>query len=130
MPLMHKVANWVSRTEYGRKALNEPGDLGLFKQRPSPGVILGLVLLGVSYLIGWPVVGLTAVLAAYYREPLILLIGGPAVYGLSWVVFGVSMLLLGVHSYRGAAILGHYLTRHFLVKYVHPLQSESDRQAF
>lgn len=125
MPLTHKVANWVSRTEYGRKALNEPGDLGLFKQRPSPGVILGLVLLGVSYLIGWPFVGLTAVLAAYYREPLILLIGGPAAYGLSWVVFGVSMLLLGVHSYREAAILGHYLTRHFLVKYLTSYQISS-----
>jgi hypothetical protein len=117
MPFLKKIADRVARTEYGRKALEEEIDLGYFKQAPPPKVIIGLVLLGLSYLIGWPAVGLCGILAVYYHEPLILIIGGPVTYGLSWAVFGISMLLLGIHSYKGVDLISRYMIRVFIKKH-------------
>jgi hypothetical protein len=117
MPYLNKIADRVARTEYGRKALKEEIDLGYFKQPPPPKVIIGLVLLGLSYLIGWPAVGLCGIFAIYFHEPLILVIGGPVTYGLSWAVFGISMLLLGMHSFKGADLILRYMIRVFIQKH-------------
>jgi hypothetical protein len=117
MPLLNNIAGRVARTEYGQNALKEEIDLGYFRQPPPPRVIVGLLLLALSYLIGWPAVGLCGILAAYFHEPLILVIGGPLVYGLSWAVFGISMLLLGMHSYKGADLILRYMTRVFILKH-------------
>ncbi len=117
MPILNRLADRIAATKYGRNALNEPVDLGYFRQRPSLKLIMGLLLLVISYIICWPVIALLTFLAAYYRKPLIIVIGGPLTYGLSWAVFGLSMLLLGIHSYYGAEVIGHYFTRQFLEKY-------------
>lgn len=117
MPILNSLADRIAATKYGRNALNEPVDLGYFRQRPSLRLIMGLLLLVISYIICWPVIALLTFLAAYYRKPLIIVIGGPLAYGLSWAVFGLSMLLLGIHSYYGAEVIGHYFTRQFLEKY-------------
>lgn len=117
MSLLNKIANRVATTGYARKALEEEIDLGYFKQPPPPKVIIGLLLLGLSYLIGWPAVGLCGFLAFHFREPLILVIGGPLTYGLSWAVFGLSMLLLGMHSVKGADIVLMYMTKSFILRY-------------
>jgi hypothetical protein len=37
----------------------------------------GLFLVGLSYVIGWPAVAAFGVLAAWFREPLIIAVGGP-----------------------------------------------------
>jgi hypothetical protein len=117
MPILNRLADRIAATKYGRNAMNEPVDLGYFRQRPSLRLIMGLLLLVLSYIICWPVIALLAFLAAYWRNPLIIVIGGPLAYGLSWGVFGLSMLLLGIHSYYGAGVIGHYFTRQFLEKY-------------
>ena len=117
MGLLNRIADRIADTRYGKAAINEPVDLGYFKQRPSPRLVAGLLLLVISYVICWPVIALLTFLSAYYRNPLILVIGGPAAYGLSWTVFSLSMLLLGIHSYYGAGVIGHYFTKHFLEKH-------------
>ncbi len=122
MPILNRLADRIAATKYGRKALNEPADLGYFKQRPSLRLVTGLLLLVLSYIICWPVIALLAFAAAYYRNPLKIVIAGPLAYGLSWAVFGLSMLLLGIHSYYGAEVIGHYFTRQFLEKYSSKIQ--------
>jgi hypothetical protein len=117
MPIINRLADRIASTKYGRNAMNEPVDLGYFRQKPSLRLITGLLLLVLSYIICWPVIAILTFLAAYYRNALIIVIGGPLVYGLSWAVFGLSMLLLGIHSYYGAEVIGHYFTRQFLEKY-------------
>lgn len=115
--MINRLADRIAVTKYGMNAMNEPVDLGYFRQRPSLRLIMGLLLLVLSYIICWPVIALLTFSAAYYRNPLIIVIGGPLAYGLSWAVFGLSMLLLGIHSYYGAGVIGHYFTRQFLEKY-------------
>jgi uncharacterized membrane protein len=117
MPFLKKIADRVARTQYGNTALKEEIDLGYFKQPPPPKIIIGLLLLALSYLIGWPAVVLCGILAVYFREPLILVIGGPLTYGLSWAVFGISMLLLGMHSYKGADLILRYMIKIFIKKH-------------
>ena len=53
--------------------------------------------MGLSYIIGWPAVGLLALIAFHTGEPMILVIGGPLVYGLSHLVFIAGFYLAGSH---------------------------------
>jgi hypothetical protein len=63
----------------------------------NPREWLGLGLVALSYLIGWPVVALLALAAYRLEEPLLLGIGGPLAYGLSHLVFlAGSWLAAGV----------------------------------
>ena len=117
MPFLNKIADKVAQTGYGQKALQEEIDLGYFKQPPPPKVIIGLLLLALSYMICWPMIALEGFLSAWYKQPLIVVIGGPLTYGISWATFGLSMLLLGVHSYKGADIVLRYMTKAFIVRY-------------
>jgi len=90
-----KIASIIARTAFARKALDEKADLGLFTAKPSARMLFGIFLIGLSYLIGWPAVALFGVLAVYCKEPLIVIIGGPAVYGLSHLVFIAGMYFAG-----------------------------------
>jgi hypothetical protein len=58
-------------------------------------VIVGVALIGFSYIIGWPAVALLGVLAAHFKRAAIVVVGGPLIYGLSHVVFMVGMYFAG-----------------------------------
>ena len=63
-------------------------------------MILGIILIGFSYLIGWPAVALFGILSIYFGQPLILIIGGPVIYGISHLVFIAGLYLAGArYSY-------------------------------
>ncbi len=89
------VLNRIAQIRYVRAAIEEKADLAAFKQKPTPRIISGLVVIGISYTIGWPVVGALSLLAAYLQKPLIVIIGGPVVYGLSHLTFILGMYLAG-----------------------------------
>ncbi len=80
---------------YVRRAVEEKADLDSLKEKPGIRVYMGLIIIGFSYLIGWPAVALFGILAVYFAEPLILLVGGPLIYGFSHVVFWVGLYLAG-----------------------------------
>jgi hypothetical protein len=90
-----KIAGRLARTRFGREALEEKADLSLLRAKPTPRIWLGLGLVGFSYVIGWPAVGLLAWIAYSLGEPLILAIGGPVTYGLSNLVFWAGTWLAG-----------------------------------
>jgi peptidoglycan/xylan/chitin deacetylase (PgdA/CDA1 family) len=95
--LLDEVTARLSKTRFVREALAEKADLKALRAKPSPRVWIGLGLVGFSYIIGWPVVGLLAWISYQLREPLIVAIGGPATYGLSHLVFLAGSYLAGVH---------------------------------
>lgn len=90
-----RMVSWLARTHFGREALEEHAELSFLRARPTPRVWLGLGLVALSYLIGWPAVGLLALVAWHWHEPLIVAIGGPAAYALSHLVFMVGSWLAG-----------------------------------
>lgn len=74
---------------------------------------MGLVLLVASYLICWPAITALAAVAAWLGRPKLLL-GGPALYGLSWLLFIVALALLGSKSVSGGRALVRKLAERFL----------------
>jgi peptidoglycan/xylan/chitin deacetylase (PgdA/CDA1 family) len=98
----------LAATRFAREALADKADLKAMRAKPTPRMWMGLGLMGFSYIIGWPAVGLLAWISYCLREPLIVVVGGPATYGLSYLVFLAGFYLAGVHY---AQILLRWATR-------------------
>ncbi len=110
------VARIIAHTSFGRRAVEEHVDLSLFRKPPSKKLILGVSLISLSMLMGWPAVGLFSLVALYLRDPLVFLVGGPATYAVSWGVWGIGMLIAGPDNVKYAkAILG-WLVRNWIEK--------------
>lgn len=105
------IARCVERTHFARSALEEEADLSPFKERPSARLVVGLVILALSFTVGWPVVLLCGLLAVWFSNPYIVLIGGPAAYGFSWLLWAVSMYLTGHESYKYGRIFLRWWVR-------------------
>ena len=88
--------------------MEEEVDLDLFKRRPDFRVISGLIIIGISYIIGWPAVGALGAISIYLNKPLIVVIGGPLTYGLSHLVFLLGFYLAGAEYSK---VLLHWATR-------------------
>jgi len=58
-------------------------------------IIAGVAAIGLSYVICWPAITALGALAVYLKKPLLLVIGGPLLYGLSHLVFILGMYLAG-----------------------------------
>jgi peptidoglycan-N-acetylglucosamine deacetylase len=94
--LFGRMTARLAATRFVRDALADKADLKALRVKPTPRVWIGLGLVGFSYVIGWPAVGLMAWISYHLREPLIVAIGGPATYGLSHLVFLAGSYLAGV----------------------------------
>lgn len=99
--MIRKIAGILAETKSIRRILEHPEDLSEFRERPTPRLITGLILMGVSYLIGWPAVIALSILAVYLHEPLIAIIGCPTTYGFSYVVFFIGAWLARAPHYMG-----------------------------
>jgi hypothetical protein len=113
--IRRKIAEHLSRKKFVIKIMENPVDLSEFRQRPTPRLIIGLFLMAFSYVIGWPAVAALGVLAVWYKEPLIAVIGGPAIYTFSYVVFILGAWLARAPHYIGTLI--KYAIQRFIIKY-------------
>jgi hypothetical protein len=113
--IRRKIAQYLVGKKYIIKLMANPVDLSEFKERPTPRVITGLILMGFSYVIGWPAVAALGFLAVWFREPLIAVIGCPTIYGLSHVVFILGAWLARAPHYMGT--LTKYAIQRFIKKY-------------
>lgn len=103
----------ISQTAYVRSAVENPATLDSLKQKPTRRVIWGLIVIGISYTIGWPMVGLLSMLAVHLNEPLVAVIGGPVTYALSHLTFMVGAWLAGAEH---AKVLCRWATRRVVSK--------------
>lgn len=104
-----RLRRWLRRRRVVQHALATPPD-PLFRQPPSARILAGLILLAVSYLLGWPAIAALGALAAWLRRPRLLL-GGPFLYGFSWLVFTAGLALIGSKSVSAGRALGLTLVR-------------------
>lgn len=89
------IASRLARTGFGQKALAQDPDLEVFKQRPSPRVKWGLLIMGLSFLIPWPSMALVAYLAYLWEQPWALLAGAAVVVVVAHLVFVAGVLVAG-----------------------------------
>ena len=86
----------IARTDYVRSAINDKADLSAFREKPSARIIIGVSMICLSYIIGWPAISAAGALSIYLKKPMLIVIGGPLLYGLSHLVFLFGMYLAGV----------------------------------
>ena len=98
-----KVAEYLAGIQFVKKTLAEGADLRIFTNKPSPKALSGLFLVLLSYIIGWPAVAALGVVSFHLDEPMILVVGGPLVYGFSHLVFLAGMYLAG-RDYAAACL--------------------------
>jgi len=84
---------------------------------PSTRIVVGLILLGASYVLAWPCIALLGAIAAWLRRP-VLLLGGPVLYGLSWLVFAIGLAFIGSKSLGTGRALGMLLVRRLAEKFL------------
>lgn len=95
MTIKRRILQKISQTDFAQKAVRDQADLSAFRKRPTPRIILGVSAILFSYVMGWPAVSALGALSIYFREPLVVAIGGPVTYGLSHLVFLAGMYLAG-----------------------------------
>jgi hypothetical protein len=96
--MMKPIITRLAGLSFVRKAADKvdvTADLSVFDRRPSRKMIVGLFLIGFSYVIGWPLIALLAGLAVSAHAPMVIAVGGPLAYGLSHLVFLAGVYLAG-----------------------------------
>lgn len=111
-----KIAQYLAGKKFIQKILENPADLSEFKERMTPRLITGLILMALSFIIGWPAVAALSFLAVWFKEPLIAVIGCPTTYALSYVVFIIGAWLSRAPHYMG--IMARYALQSFLRKLI------------
>ena len=93
--LVRRIAASLLRRNDIRKAIAEGGDFRVYTNRPAPRVMVGLFLILLSYVICWPVITVLGWISVQAGKPLVIVFGGPLVYGLSNLVFFIGMYMAG-----------------------------------
>ena len=106
--MIRKITERLAKTKYIRDAMEDQTDIKDIWKQPTPRMIIGLALVGFSYIIGWPAGTALGILAVYSREPMIIVLGGPITYGFSHLVFLAGAWLAGAQYAR---ILMKYATK-------------------
>jgi hypothetical protein len=99
--MIRNIAARLAKTQFVRTALMEESDIGaICRVKLTPRIIVGLILVGLSYALGWSAVAVFGFLAVYLGEPLLAVIGGPATYAVSHLMFFVGAWLAGAGYVR------------------------------
>lgn len=111
------ISQYLAGKNFIQKMMEHPADLSEFKERPTPRLIVGLILMVLSFLLGWPAVFALSFLAVRLQEPLIAVFGCPTTYGLSYVVFFIGAWMARAPHYLNT--LTRYTMQSFLKKILH-----------
>ena len=116
MLMLHrKIADYLIRKKSIIRILEKPVDLTEFRKRPTKRMIFGWTLMAFSYVIGWPAIAGLGVIALWYKEPLIAVIGGPVIYVISCLIFTLGAWLARAPQHLGT--LTKFATQSFVRKY-------------
>lgn len=113
MSVFKPIVKRIAATSWMQNAMNNGDALCVFREKPAMQAYVGVGLILISYVIGWPAVAMLGLLAFYTGEPLVLAIGGPLTYGLSHLVFLAGLYLAGK---RYAVALAHWAARESLAR--------------
>ena len=95
MNIIKKTALYLARKKYCKTAIEDRADLTAIREKPTPSMIVGLILIAFSYVIGLPAVIALGVLAVWMKDKRIVLIGGPLIYAISTILFIIGIKMAG-----------------------------------
>jgi len=111
---LRSFARRLAQTKFGQKSLIKSDGLSVLKQQPGTRVYVGLVLMAMSYLIGLPALAFLSYLSVKLSKPVTIAVGGPVVFLLVHIMFGVGVYLAGQNY---AVVVLQWATKRFLQKY-------------
>jgi hypothetical protein len=112
--LLKSFAHRLAQTKFGQKSLIKPDGLSILKRQPGTRVYVGVVLIAMSYLIGLPALAFLSYLSVKLSKPMTIAVGGPVIFLLVHIMFGVGVYLAGQNY---AIALLQWATKRFLQKY-------------
>ena len=115
--MKQKLIKKFAEKEFVRSAIQDKANLSAFNERPSFGILFGVFLIVLSYVLAWPTISVLGYMAAIYSRPLLVVVGGPVMYGLSHMVFIIGMYLAGA---RYSIIVLRWATRKAMQKLLTP----------
>ncbi len=95
METIKKLANYMAKWKFARDAIDDRADLSEIKENPTVKNYAGIFLMCFSYILGFPAIGLLGALSIYWREPKLIMIGGPLLFIVAHLVFMAGMVLAG-----------------------------------
>ena len=99
-----KMRNWIESVT----------EKGLDRRKLTFRIKIGLLLIALSFVIGWGGPAVMAGIAVWIKSLKTGLIGGSALYIFSWFVWGAGMLLTGKANYDfGKYFLAKFLKKRF-----------------
>jgi hypothetical protein len=113
-----RLREWLLRRRVVKDAIESKADLSMFKRRPTVRLVVGVFMIAISYLIAWPAMSALTLVAAWLRRPLLAVVGAPALYGLSWVVWLVGVWLAGKESVQYGNAFGRWALRKFAERHL------------
>lgn len=113
MSILRRMARYFARKSFCRQAIDEHADLRVFKERLTFSIVIGMVLIATSYAIGLPTVAAFAAIAASMKKPLVGIIGGALIYGISTLMFIIGIKMAGKKYF---VALNRWLARIILEK--------------
>jgi len=114
MSLLKSFAKWLEHTRFGQKSLANPDELSVFNQNPGLKFYVGLIPMGLSFLISLPALAFLSYLAVELKQPLIIAIGGPAAFIIVHIIFAIGVYLAGKNY---ALEILQWITKRFLQKF-------------
>jgi hypothetical protein len=91
----YKLGLRLAQIGFIRKAIDEHANLDPFKKRPTFRILLGVFLIGFSFVMCWPAISALTGISIWLRSPWLIVIGGPALYILSHLCYIAGMALSG-----------------------------------
>jgi len=70
----------------------------VFRRKPSGKLLIGLSMMGMSYVTCWPVITVLGGAAAKYHDPLVFSIGSPIAYAFSHLLFLAGTFVAGAEG--------------------------------
>ncbi len=123
--IKQRIGQALAGRHFARRAIEDQADLSAFGQRPGPRFYLGLALTGLSMVIGWPAIALLGGLALYFRQPYILIIGGPVAFVAAHLAFAAGVYLAGG---RYTMVLLRWAVRKALSPYHQPAAAQEPNE--
>ena len=113
MNIVKRTALYLARKKYCKTAIEDRADLTAIREKPTPSMIAGIVMIGFSYVIGLPAVIAMGVIAVWMKKPLVAVIGGPLIYAISTIIFIIGIKMVGKTYFH---ILSRWMVRVVLEK--------------
>jgi len=114
MSPLRSFAKWLEHTRFGQKSLAKSDELSVFKQNPGLKFYVGFFLIALSFLISLPSLAFLSYLAVELNKPLIIAVGGPAVFVFVHIIFAAGVYLSGKNY---ALEILQWITKRFLQKF-------------